>query len=433
MNILNIHQEILSGYRGRQGADVGMLIRRIKSRIPHPVTCIGTSATMVSKGSSQDKKQIVAEFASKIFGEDFSGDQIISEELERSLEPGGRLPNTTDLREAFQAGIDGFKDEDALRKHPTAIWLENAVALKVNEADGELERAKPLPKTEIASRLVQAAELNEDSRSLTIAHLDKLFLAINELNQRLIAHGNPEAVRDFIIEALTSLYGAQMEPIKNRKQELVGFRLYLTNLPSIARTVLPVPDKRDSIQVSFESPTPEGFHYLGRNHPFVEQICQRVLADTMERNQRGAARAAVFRSSAVERMTTLMLFRVRNVIEEKNDKGPKLIAEEMLLWGYRGHPGQAEYLELAEARRLLSEATVDGDLSDARRQRELGEHLQHLDGLRERFDQLAEERSKHLVEAHERFSRLVDKKKFEVVYPVLPMDVLGVYILVPNR
>lgn len=179
----------LHTYRGRQGADVGMLIRRIKSRIPHPVTCIGTSATMVSKGSSQDKKQIVAEFASKIFGEDFSSNQIISEELERSLEPDGRLPSSKDLQGALQAGIDGFEDEDALRKHPTAIWLENAVALKVNEADGELERAKPLPKTEIANRLIKAAELNEDSRSLAIAHLDKLFLAINELNQRLIAHG----------------------------------------------------------------------------------------------------------------------------------------------------------------------------------------------------------------------------------------------------
>lgn len=42
-------------------------------------------------------------------------------------------------------------------------------------------------------------------------------------------------------------------------------------------------------------------------------------------------------------------------------------------------------------------------------------------------------RSQHLVEAHERFSRLVDRKKFQVVYPVLPMDVLGTYILVPQR
>ena len=63
----------------------------------------------------------------------------------------------------------------------------------------------------------------------------------------------------------------------------------------------------------------------------------------------------------------------------------------------------------------------------------MSEHIDQLDTLRERFDELAEERSKHLVEAHERFSRLVDKKKFQVVYPVLPMDVLGVYILIPAK
>ena len=34
-------------YRGRQGADVAMLIRRIKAQCANPVTCIGTSATMV--------------------------------------------------------------------------------------------------------------------------------------------------------------------------------------------------------------------------------------------------------------------------------------------------------------------------------------------------------------------------------------------------
>ena len=38
----------LHTYRGRQGADVAMLIRRIRSRCSHDVLCIGTSATMVS-------------------------------------------------------------------------------------------------------------------------------------------------------------------------------------------------------------------------------------------------------------------------------------------------------------------------------------------------------------------------------------------------
>lgn len=32
----------------------------------------------------------------------------------------------------------------------------------------------------------------------------------------------------------------------------------------------------------------------------------------------------------------------------------------------------------------------------------------------------------------ERFSSLMDKQKFQVVYPVLPMDLLGAYILLPE-
>jgi hypothetical protein len=61
----------------------------------------------------------------------------------------------------------------------------------------------------------------------------------------------------------------------------------------------------------------------------------------------------------------------------------------------------------------------------------VNEAIASLPQLRPAFDKLAEERCQHLVEAHERFSSLVEKKRFGVVYPVLPMDVLGVYILLP--
>ncbi len=33
------------------------------------------------------------------------------------------------------------------------------------------------------------------------------------------------------------------------------------------------------------------------------------------------------------------------------------------------------------------------------------------------------------MEAHERFSALVHGKRFQVVYSVLPMDLMGVYVL----
>jgi ATP-dependent helicase YprA (DUF1998 family) len=43
----------LHTYRGRQGADVAMLVRRVRHRLcpDHQPICIGTSATMASEGS----------------------------------------------------------------------------------------------------------------------------------------------------------------------------------------------------------------------------------------------------------------------------------------------------------------------------------------------------------------------------------------------
>jgi len=48
------------------------------------------------------------------------------------------------------------------------------------------------------------------------------------------------------------------------------------------------------------------------------------------------------------------------------------------------------------------------------------------------FQSVPEQQSKRLVEAHERFSGLMGKQCVQVVYPVLPMDLLGVYILLPE-
>lgn len=45
---------------------------------------------------------------------------------------------------------------------------------------------------------------------------------------------------------------------------------------------------------------------------------------------------------------------------------------------------------------------------------------------------MAGERNKHLVEAHERFRRFFRAGRFEAVYPVLPMDILSLYDLLPD-
>src|SRR5690606_27792677 len=68
----------LHTYRGRQGADVAMLIRRVRDRLckgKQPI-CIGTSATMASEGGEAEKKSAVARVASRLFGTTIGADAV---------------------------------------------------------------------------------------------------------------------------------------------------------------------------------------------------------------------------------------------------------------------------------------------------------------------------------------------------------------------
>ena len=71
----------LHTYRGRQGADVSLLIRRIQAQCQQSVCCIGTSATMVSVGSAAVQRSEVARVASMVFGRLFTPDQVVGRDV----------------------------------------------------------------------------------------------------------------------------------------------------------------------------------------------------------------------------------------------------------------------------------------------------------------------------------------------------------------
>ena len=74
----------LHTYRGRQGADVALLVRRVRERLsPEKLQCIGTSATMASEGTLEDKSRVVAGVASKLFSVEIPESNVIVETLER--------------------------------------------------------------------------------------------------------------------------------------------------------------------------------------------------------------------------------------------------------------------------------------------------------------------------------------------------------------
>ena len=282
----------------------------------------------------------------------------------------------------------------------------------------EAEKAK----ANVTRKIDQAAEREKASRSIFAQNAIKAHEIEADLREVDEAIGDPKAVESFVNSAMNHLLGVQMTATKQ------GFRLVTANLPPALRDLLP---NGDVINISFQSPTPENHHYVGRNHRFVEQLCQLIMANTLARVDKKAARAAVIRSGQVKVKTTLMLFRCRNVIEQVK-ANYQVVAEEMVLWGWRGTPQQKEFLDHTTAKALLSEARATSDLSPQARASFLENELKLLAHLDEEFQTVAEQQSKRLVESHQRFSALMDKQQFQVVYPVLPMDLLGMYVLLPE-
>ena len=185
----------LHTYRGRQGADIGMLIRRIRGCCKSPITTIGTSATMVSSGSYHDQRLAVASVAEQIFGEPFTPDQIIGETLARSLPGSDSPPGLTELSKAIHAPIPSAEGVETLMTYPTALWLEGRIALTVDhDSGGRLKRGTPRQLPDIAAML--ASDSGEDLEAC-IPHLAGLLLWISEINLCLVASGQRYTILPF--------------------------------------------------------------------------------------------------------------------------------------------------------------------------------------------------------------------------------------------
>ncbi len=148
----------LHTYRGRQGADVALLVRRVRERLSNRLQCIGTSATMKSEGTAEERGRAVAEVATTLFATHIPENNVIGETLERVTTPGLKRETVRHaLGQAIDAGIANTLSDTDLRDHPLAIWVETVLGMNSTEAMPAWHRAPPLTVTE------SGALLSEDS------------------------------------------------------------------------------------------------------------------------------------------------------------------------------------------------------------------------------------------------------------------------------
>ena len=140
----------LHTYRGRQGADVGMLVRRIREDLnARSVQHVGTSATLAGAETFAGQQVEVARMASALFGSEVKPQHVIGEYLQRYTldQDVGSEAFQARLKQAVLNGLSAAEltDPEQFRRNALAAWIETTLGL-TNEKGGERKRrATPLP------------------------------------------------------------------------------------------------------------------------------------------------------------------------------------------------------------------------------------------------------------------------------------------------
>ncbi len=164
-------------YRGRQGADVALLVRKLRERLGGDnLIHIGTSATMLVERemSVEERKSQVADFASHFFGIDFSPEQIIEESLVPLTESG--KPEKEELIKAIRDEIP--EDLESFRKNALVRWVDNELGVEL--VNGELRRHHPRTLKDLAVALSQETGI---AKEICEQKLKEVLLRGNQLRK----------------------------------------------------------------------------------------------------------------------------------------------------------------------------------------------------------------------------------------------------------
>lgn len=139
----------LHTYRGRQGADVALLLRRVREATrARGLRFVGTSATLAGPGSWADQRRAVAGVSSRLFGMPVDEDAVIGETLEPATGPIDLEDAATirSLRDRVERGGPPVR-RAALADDVLAQWIERHLGMRPSEHEDRLVRCAPRPIT----------------------------------------------------------------------------------------------------------------------------------------------------------------------------------------------------------------------------------------------------------------------------------------------
>ncbi|WP_435605861.1 helicase-related protein [Pseudomonas knackmussii] len=234
------------------------------------------------------------------------------------------------------------------------------------------------------------------------------------------ALGTQADVQRFVHSACARL-NAPLEP--TRKQQ---FRFLPQHLPEALRQRLS--------DEGIAKPLLLNFNELHRSHPLVSVLAEHLLETSLDANGNGAgiaARCAATLTDAVEVVTTVYLLRLRHQLSYVRRRQPfQMMAEETVALAVAGR-SNPQWLKGENVAQLL-ECAPSGNLPLEAVQREIRTALEFIADHPQQLQTLAEQRAETLLADHQRVREAARDVGQYSVSACLPVDVMGVYVLLPD-
>ncbi|GIU86700.1 MAG: ATP-dependent helicase HepA [Acidimicrobiia bacterium] len=243
------------------------------------------------------------------------------------------------------------------------------------------------------------------------------------------AIGAPADIARFVREAVHALGGSLEGDGVTPSGPPVTLRL--RGLPPAARDLL---EDRDTVIGRFEPSLHAGEEHLARTHPVVEGLATHLLDTALDaQDDSPAARCGAIRTAAVRTTTTLLLARYRFdlIVPAARGQRQRLLAEDVEALAFEGLSGSITWLE-PEAVQTLLAAQPSGNVVAEQRVDFLRRVIGHRDAISGALAERAATRAAELAETHERVRREANLAAAVRVEPHLPVDVLGLYVYLPQ-
>jgi superfamily II DNA or RNA helicase len=321
--------------------------------------------------------------------------------------------------------------------HTLSQALLKAVLLRKSEREERRQRTFEFVEMEEAKaievRWRDAAEKAKKNRAVFAQRRLKPEEVLPEWNKSLAAIGGKEDVQRFTGRALARLGGA-LEPVGTSGKR--GYRTPLYALPEDVRERLDVEGFSDVLFLDFGYPPAPRCRPVQRSHPLVsvlaETLLERTLGKALESNGSDPAvlgRVGCWVAQGIPQRTLVAIVRLRHQLSaQRGPKSSTLLVEEAsaLAW-----IGSAIPVEGLDALALLHPAPF-ADPPAHVRERAVSQALTQLDSFMSDLNAFAERRAQLLLADHRRVREAADARGTYSVKAVLPVDVIGLFVLLPR-